>query len=982
MASRYVVAMVALALVSCEPGRGGVRISPVREPAAGRIEVRYVLVHPDSARLRLLVEFSSDGGATFEAATRAPGGDEQVELASSPSGVAHRYVWDSRLDLGDVRAGRVVLRLVPHDPLPGEAQTIGPFAVDNRNLVPDSGPIPYTNSGVRHARPAADAQVPVGGYPYYLEDLEIGTPLSDYGSHSGLKASVLDDGSVSARAFLSHAHYAAFQKASRQAGQARVWFEGPAGKVLDPARARSIEFRPWGWEERAAGDSIDAVGRVATLATDAFLVAAMVRNAGASPLALAPRLELFQDADPVHEGMFPFHLTGVPQWSSSLANDGRLRVAWETGIPAPIGFNHTFVHRTIRSGRAPASWTERQAGGPGATDWRGVLSGARETIPAGGSAEFVWVVGFGETSAEADARADAGWLELAGGAWPAWDARGREWRSFVAGIPAAHATKAEWRRVAETSISGLRMNRYAPRHAMRGENMTACKVHFNLFFVWDTAFAALGASEWSPDLAREVLREQLASQGASGVVCYARDDRHDPVNPILSGLSLAPASGWALRGVLARSSRIDPAWTREVYERSRDYVGWWERERRGGRTLFGFQNALETGWDDTPRYPRLHIGLLDLLGTSLGNLEGLAPTGDIDAVDLNVWMHEYYLALAELADRLALASEAAAWRAKATLLAKTLERDFWSAGHHAYFDRRHGASGAEHVTTLTPVMAWPLAMGLVRDPARARAVCEEHLLDPREFFGDPADPVQARYPVPSVAYCDPEYDFAQDGYYWRGQVWLIPVYFTLQALYRYGYEAEAETLRARVLDMIAAADPGGVHETYDAFTGEIGWGSGTGLGGFEEGSAFQLAFSCAMALEILLDRHQRERFLMPGERRISGYVAEVAELQGGTFYKVTAGGFEVPRSTLEAKAPDAIGATAAFTLRLEDPHRNAGSAPVAVTFPTLSAHEALAVAPDGSTRRIGTSQPGKGLRFQAELAGARVDHYRIAPKGR
>lgn len=976
-----------LLLAGCDPGPAAVHLVTPSGTVHDRVAVAYTLTHPQSHALALQVEYSIDGGVTFRAATRAPGGDGQAGLASAPApgGAAHTYVWDSRLDVGDVLISHAVLRFRAYDPRPGAAASTAPFVVDNTHAVPTAGPIPYSNSGVAHVRPDHDSPVPISGYPYYVEDLEIGTPLADYGSHAGLKASVQDDGPAHHNAFLNHAHYAAFSAAAGQAGQAYVWFDGPSGPALAPAAHRSIAFHPWGWEESADDARLAATGRVTTLATDAFLVAARVTNVSGAPLTLGPRLALFQDLDPIKEGMHPLHLTTYEAWAGALAPDGRLRVSWARGLPPPTDFNWAALHRTIRASFAPAGWSVALAAAPGGSPWHGTLRAPAETLAPGASAAWWWVIGCGETAAEADARADAGAALLEPGPDAVWSARAAEWASFLASVAAPHTAKPAWQRLHALAASGLRMNQYAPRHEMTGPNITATKVHFNLFWVWDSAFAAMGVREWDPDLARAVLREQLAAEGPGGILPYASDDRHRGVSPLIADLSHAPASGWALRALNRATPALDPAWTAEVYARSKAYVAWWEGARRYHEPLFGFKNALETGWDDTPRYPRLRIGLLDALGTSLGNLEGLAPTTDIQSVDLNCWLHEYDLALADLAERQGLAGEAAAWRAKAAALAAALDTAFWDPARKAYLDRRVlPGGGTEPITTLTPVMAWPLALGICRDPVRARALCATHLLNPREFFGAPGDPVQPRFPVPSVAYSDPKYDFAQDGYYWRGQVWLVPTYMTLAALYRYGYESQAALLKGRVLDMMAAADAGGIHETYDAFTGGIGWGSGTGSGGVGEPSAFQLAFSCAFTLEILLDRWQRDRFLMPGERRASGYVEDLTDIATGkVFYHAQTSGYEVPRATLAATTALPLAAGGPFTLKLEDPYGNLSPGPIAVHFPALTHHQVRAVAPGGAVTPVATSHPTEGLSFSAGLTGAGgpVAYYRVVPLG-
>ena len=74
---------------------------------------------------------------------------------------------------------------------------------------------------------------------------------------------------------------------------------------------------------------------------------------------------------------------------------------------------------------------------------------------------------------------------------------------------------------------------------------------------------------------------------------------------------------------------------------------------------------------------------------------------------------------------------------------------------------------------------------------------------------------------------------------------------SLVALARTGHAAEAQTLLERLVSMIAKN--GGIFETYDALTGEIGWGALGGAG--MEQSAFQFGWSSALLSEALLGRY-------------------------------------------------------------------------------------------------------------------------------
>ncbi len=109
------------------------------------------------------------------------------------------------------------------------------------------------------------------------------------------------------------------------------------------------------------------------------------------------------------------------------------------------------------------------------------------------------------------------------------------------------------------------------------------------------------------------------------------------------------------------------------------------------------------------------------------------------------------------------------------------------------------------------------------------------MLNPEEFFGE--------YPVPTVAYNSEFYD--EDGFYWRGQIWLITAYIAYDTLKKHGYEEEALELKHRLLDMMK--DKGGIYENYDALDGSIG------LGDTGKSSCFQFGWSSSFVIEMLTD---------------------------------------------------------------------------------------------------------------------------------
>jgi hypothetical protein len=72
------------------------------------------------------------------------------------------------------------------------------------------------------------------------------------------------------------------------------------------------------------------------------------------------------------------------------------------------------------------------------------------------------------------------------------------------------------------------------------------------------------------------------------------------------------------------------------------------------------------------------------------------------------------------------------------------------------------------------------------------------------------------------------------------------------ALSRTGHGDDARILLDRVIAMMSHA--GGIFETYDALTGEVGWGALGGPG--VDPSAFQFGWSSALIAQALLGRYE------------------------------------------------------------------------------------------------------------------------------
>ncbi len=262
---------------------------------------------------------------------------------------------------------------------------------------------PASAQALRHAHPERDAEVPVDGWPTWAEDLTVGSPISDHGSHAGIKAAVTRDGAVPARAFLDQAHYGAFGAVAAQTDQVVVWLDDVAtGRaVLAPPDDRRVTFHPWGWEETAVQGDLRAWGAVTTLATDAFLVVARVENHGAQARLLAPRLGVFADAG-AHESMHPLHLSWIVHRAADLdAPRNAVVLTHRRGTPFdPFAWDRLDLVRAVGAD-VPLVRVRSGLGAYAAgSRWARTVEAAPLVVPAGGARAFSFVVGCGQDRRE------------------------------------------------------------------------------------------------------------------------------------------------------------------------------------------------------------------------------------------------------------------------------------------------------------------------------------------------------------------------------------------------------------------------------------------------------------------------------------------------------------------------------------------------------------------------------------------------------
>jgi Trehalase len=674
--------------------------------------------------------------------------------------------------------------------------------------------------------------VPFSGEPWYVEFAPspdgrtrngvTGSPVADYGSHFGVKANLWEHRP------LFVANYSAVAGLAGKLDRSVIDVLDAAGNAVP--LSRSVEFTWWGWRETATGEGVTVAGSVVTIDTDAFLFTVTV--SAAEPVALRLRVIADDNSNALGEGSVPTAPGAADAAFDAEANELVVRRAAGDQTLYGLLTSATESYRVYRLSLPIAS----TAFSPGLFTYSFDLT----TAPISGTTTLVTTLGVGLSKDAARARAEAASVRVGRDAAATVAAIDAEWKAFLNGLPklprGAGAVEKRLYRLANTA---LRMNLYAPRAAMTGWGSVPSKTHFDLFFGWDTPLQAIGYAEWADhappwvdeseySVAEQMLLLQLASELPNGQICITHDDSLVCPLPITQ----PPLQGWAAWEVARRDP--DPAraarFLSAAYDKLARFYGFWFAFRDWNfNGLPEYRFGLEYGWDDTPRYS----------ASDQSETEAFLPTLPVEPVDLASWLALYAGSMGRIAAKLGRIGESEHWRAEARTMASRIESSLWDASRGAWMDRL----GSSFVSVRTPAMWWPTFAGAAVDSTHSTTVVERHLLDPTAFFGT--------YPIPSVAYDDPLYDVAEGGYYWQGQIWMVPAYASLVALARTGHTAEAKTLLRRLVSMIAKN--GGIFETYDALTGEIGWGALGGPG--MEQSAFQFGWSSSLLSEALLGRY-------------------------------------------------------------------------------------------------------------------------------
>ncbi|MHC4660875.1 MAG: hypothetical protein ACYS8W_04240 [Planctomycetota bacterium] len=119
---------------------------------SGIVPLTYTLLNADESPVNILVQYSVDNGAYWATAAMGPGGDGMIDLATSASGTAHTFMWDSMNDMVAlmVQEDCVRIRITPYGKITGGPGTSDCLSVNN------------VISSFGNSRPIVNVSTPVG----------------------------------------------------------------------------------------------------------------------------------------------------------------------------------------------------------------------------------------------------------------------------------------------------------------------------------------------------------------------------------------------------------------------------------------------------------------------------------------------------------------------------------------------------------------------------------------------------------------------------------------------------------------------------------------------------------------------------------------------------------------------------------------------------------------------------------------------------
>ena len=622
----------------------------------------------------------------------------------------------------------------------------------------------------------------------------------------------------------------------------------------------AVTWYPYGWRTVTRDNQLEAESAVFFTAFNTIAVYASVKNLGTQDTQVTPGLLVTMRSE--YDGQTGGHVTGSVN-SNNIVQIRNVRVGAKTG---PELYDDTLkIGSTL--GTLKADFVPHYLPGAREGEWQSVLNVTPSSSLASASGSviltaaeaaklkpgedvvFVFVIAATPGKTPADERCAAIVKQFAAAPKSASDQTESAWNNFLVGLPKLDHPGYATTKLYYSAVAALRKN-----HILREQNgrlydaSYPARGGFNYFFQSDSCWNLLGYLDFMPEWAKGHAVPIL-----------------DPPCKIMD-----PHFFWSMWELYSRLP--DPKERRDfavaVYPLLTNAYHVWTTTLDINSNLLV---ATPNNWDDNPRYdlifkeikyePGWNSWWNDLVTNCYQNkLEDPAPSSQLGYGAV---------VLGRLAKILGHDQDAAYWAEQYQRHCRAIDT-LWDE-QRGYWIVTYRDNLKDDV--LTSSVLYPVFTDLCRDPAKIKRVIEQHVLNPAEFNG--------HFPVPTIAYDDPRYyhdkppfqDKSPAGL-WRGNLWMPEAWVIVKGLYKYGYEAEANDMVGRLLDMMShqAASVGEFQQF--AYSPAEWYNSENGLG--QNNRAF--SWSSAVALDFLLGNYQNERVVGTNperDRRIEGHVREI-----------------------------------------------------------------------------------------------------------
>lgn len=211
--------------------------------------------------------------------------------------------------------------------------------------------------------------------------------------------------------------------------------------------------------------------------------------------------------------------------------------------------------------------------------------------------------------------------------------------------------------------------------------------------------------------------------------------------------------------------------------------------------LAAWTNSMESGADN-------NVACLDY------------PDGSVAAVDINCYLYMEYVAMSRIADGMGLHADVVFFAQKAAKLKDAILHYFWCESEGTFFNI--DLRTKEHIRVIGYSTVHPYWIGIASQQ-QADRYFDMYVLNEEEL----RSPLGVR----TLSKRHPQYNnvnMIKPHSNWQGPVWPLATYMFVHALARYGRIDEARHLAEQMLHLCIAdiRASGGMHENYDAETGE------------------------------------------------------------------------------------------------------------------------------------------------------------------